>query len=89
MVELRGLDYQSIPFATPGLYRWVGNPIYLGWLMLIWAAPTMTVSHLVFAVATTIYISIGIRFEEKDLEAELPEYVAYKANAPALVPGRV
>ena len=86
-LNLRGKPYTHIPFRTPGYYRLVRHPIYVGWLTLIWATPTMTISHLVFALATTAYILIAIPMEEKDLENMLPEYQGYKESTPALVPG--
>jgi len=71
---------------TPGLYRHVRHPIYLGWLLVLWAAPVMTVSHLLFATGMTIYMLIEIHLEERDLEAELPEYQQYKRKVPMLLP---
>ncbi len=85
-LNLRGMPYTHVPFATPGYYRWVRHPIYVGWLVAIWATPTMTISHLVFALATTVYILAAIPMEERDLEAMLPEYKDYKATTPSLVP---
>ena len=73
--------------VTGGPYRYVRHPIYVGWLVLIWATPTMTVSHLLFALATTAYILSAIPMEEKDLETLLPEYEDYKKTTPALIPG--
>lgn len=86
-LHLRGKPYTHVPFRTPGFYRWVRHPIYVGWLLLFWATPTMTVSHLLFALATTAYILTAIPLEERDLARMLPEYQAYKARTAALIPG--
>ena len=83
---LLGRPYWPLPFATPGLYRVVRHPLYVGWLFAFWATPAMTVTHLVFALSTTAYILIAIRFEERDLVAAHPEYAAYRARVPMLVP---
>ncbi len=85
-LNLRGKAYTNLPFATPFYYRLVRHPLYVGWLVLIWATPTMTISHLVFAIATTAYILFAIPLEERDLERMMPEYADYKANTPALIP---
>ena len=71
---------------TPSLYRHVRHPIYLGWLLVLWATPVMTVSHLVFAAGMTIYMLIGIQYEERDLAVELPEYEQYRRKVPMLLP---
>jgi methanethiol S-methyltransferase len=75
-----------LTFKTPWLYRQVRHPIYVGWLMIVWPTPTMTVAHLVFAVGSTVYILIGIRLEERDLIAAHPEYAEYKKRVPGLLP---
>jgi methanethiol S-methyltransferase len=79
--------YRAPVFHTPSLYKLVRHPLYIGWLTIFWAAPTMTVAHLVFAVATTAYILIAIRWEERDLESAFGEvYVEYKSRTPMIVP---
>jgi protein-S-isoprenylcysteine O-methyltransferase Ste14 len=79
--------YRPPVFRTPSLYKLVRHPLYIGWLMIFWAAPTMTLAHLVFAVVTTAYILIAIRWEERDLERAFGEvYADYKARTPMLVP---
>jgi len=83
---LRRKPYTPVPFVTPWLYRQVRHPLYVGWLMIFWATPTMTVAHLVFALMTTAYIFIGMRFEERDLVAEHPEYADYRKRVPMLLP---
>ena len=82
----RGVPYRPLPFVTPGPYRMVRHPLYVGWLFAFWCTPTMTLAHLVFAGATTAYILIAIRLEERDLIEAHPEYGAYQANVPMLVP---
>jgi protein-S-isoprenylcysteine O-methyltransferase Ste14 len=64
----------------------VRHPLYIGWLLMFWAAPKMTVAHLVFALVTTAYIIVAIQFEERDLARVHPEYVAYKESVPMFVP---
>jgi protein-S-isoprenylcysteine O-methyltransferase Ste14 len=84
---LRGEEYRPLQFATPGLYRYVRHPLYVGWLLTFWATPTMTAAHLVFALATTAYILIAIRLEERDLVgAHGSLYADYRRRVPMLIP---
>jgi methanethiol S-methyltransferase len=84
---LIGRPYTALAFRTPGPYRLVRHPLYVGWLMVFWSAPVMTSAHLVFALATTIYILVAIQFEERDLTRSHPEYAEYRRQVPMLVPG--
>lgn len=82
-----GRETQPQRFVTPGPYRHVRHPLYVGWLMVFWATPTMTVTHLVLAVAITGYILIAIQLEERNLIDEHGQrYVEYKRQVPMLVP---
>ncbi len=83
---LRGKELPPLRFVTPTLYRIIRHPIYVGWLGIVWFTPTMTVTHLVFALGATAYILIGIKLEERDLEDAHPEYAQYKRKVPALIP---
>jgi len=85
-LHLLGEAYTPLKFRTPGLYRMVRHPLYVGWLMVFWAAPVMTAAHLVFAIATTAYILLAIQFEERDLMRLHPEYVEYRRRVPMMLP---
>jgi protein-S-isoprenylcysteine O-methyltransferase Ste14 len=82
----RGKPYRPLTFGTPGLYRIVRHPLYLGWFFAFWATPTMTIAHLVFAIATTAYILIAIQLEERDLLHAHPEYSEYRSRVPMIIP---
>jgi protein-S-isoprenylcysteine O-methyltransferase Ste14 len=83
---LVGKEYRPLKFGTPGPYKWVRHPLYVGWFFAFWATPTMTVAHLVFALLTTGYILIAIQLEERDLLNVHPEYAGYRKRVPMLIP---
>jgi len=86
-LHLRGQPYTELGFRTPVLYKYVRHPIYLGFIIAFWAAPTMTIAHLVFALATTGYILIAIQLEERDLIHHYGDrYQAYRNQVSMLVP---
>jgi protein-S-isoprenylcysteine O-methyltransferase Ste14 len=85
-LQFRGRDYRPLPFKTPGPYRLVRHPLYVGWFFAFWCTPTMTLTHLLFALMTTAYILVAIRLEERDLVAALPEYSEYRKQVPMLLP---
>jgi protein-S-isoprenylcysteine O-methyltransferase Ste14 len=85
-LQLVGKPCPPLNFKTPWLYQQVRHPLYIGWLMIIWATPTMTVAHLVFAVMSTAYILVGIQLEERDLINAHPEYAEYRKRVPMLLP---
>jgi protein-S-isoprenylcysteine O-methyltransferase Ste14 len=85
-LQLVGRPYTQLSFGTPWLYRYVRHPLYVGWFMVFWATPHMSAAHLLFAVATTAYILIAIRLEERDLLEAHPEYAEYRRRVPMLIP---
>ena len=84
---LIGRPYTALRFGTPGPYRLVRHPLYVGWLFAFWSTPTMTFAHLLFSVATTAYILVAIQLEERDLIREHGDsYESYRRSVPMLIP---
>lgn len=85
--NLRGQSPEPIAFRVVGLYRLVRHPLMLGFIIAVWATPTMTVGHLFFAGMITSYIFIGTAFEEHDLIAHFGErYETYRRAVPSIFP---
>jgi len=82
-----GRPYTPVGFRVPGFYRYVRHPIMLGFIVAFWAAPMMTIGHLLFAAATTAYILIALRIEERDLVGFHGErYQGYQQQVRMLLP---
>ena len=77
----------TVGFKRPLLYRFVRHPMMFGFLLVFWAAPTMTLDRLALALGMTIYIVIGVSFEERALRRQFgAEYEQYQAETPRLIP---
>ena len=86
-LHFRGKPYTPLAYRTPGPYRYLRHPLYVGWFLAFWSTPDMTLAHLLMATGLTAYILMAIPFEERDLEASLGEqYVAYRKRTPMFVP---
>lgn len=73
---------------TSGLYRFVRHPLYTFSLLILWLSPNMSVNTFVVYLALTVYILVGIYFEEQKLLREFgQEYAEYRAMTPMLIPG--
>ncbi len=86
-LHLKNQTDHSFSFRTPLYYQFVRHPIYVGWLLIHWMTPYLPLDHLLLAGGMTMYILIGIYFEEKDLVRFFGErYLAYREKVPALIP---
>lgn len=84
--RLRGMGESVLGFRLPWPHRLVRHPMMLGFFLAFFAAPTMTASHLLFAILGCGYILVGVRLEERDLVKAHPQYRAYAAATPRFVP---
>jgi len=84
---LRGVPVPSPSFRTPLFYRFVRHPIYFGFALALWATPHMSAGHLLLSLGLSLYMLIGIWFEERDLIARHgTEYVEYKMRVAMIIP---
>ena len=70
---LRGREYTHPEFMERTLYKLIRHPLLLGFMIAFWATPIMTAGHLLFAILATVYILIGVQFEERSLSQLLGE----------------
>ena len=71
-----------------GFYRYTRHPLYLFTLLFFWLSPAMTINLLIVCIALTIYVFVGIFFEERKLIREYgQQYLEYRSSTPMLIPG--
>jgi protein-S-isoprenylcysteine O-methyltransferase Ste14 len=86
-LHLNGKPYAPLPFRTPMLYKHMRHPLYVGWAIAFWSAPTMTAGHLLLAAALTGYMLVAVIFEERDLVAHFGHrYEEYRRRVPMFIP---
>jgi len=87
---LRDEPYTPVPFQVVSVYKYIRHPIMLGTIIGLWAIPLMSVGHLILALGFTIYIFIGIYFEEKDMIAVHGEiYKKYHRETSMIIPTKL
>ena len=87
---LKGTEPKAHAFKTPGPYKAVRHPLYLGFIIAFWSTPRMSMGHLFFAVMTTAYILVAIQFEERDMiRAYGEKYANYRKHVSMLLPLRI
>lgn len=80
-------SYTDLGFKVTFFYKFVRHPLYVGWFLIFWATPNMTLGHLVFAIGMSAYILIAIPYEERDLvKYHGDAYTRYKSRVPMLIP---
>ncbi len=86
-LRCRARRHTPVPFTEAALYKFVRHPMMLGFLIAFWSTPDMSEGHLLFAAATTVYILIGVRLEERDLDLALgDDYRSYRCRVGMLLP---
>ena len=86
-LNYKNVEYSHLDFRIIGLYRLCRHPIMLGFIIAFWAAPTMSVGHLLFAGVVTVYVFVALQFEERDLVGIFGDvYRDYQKKVPMLFP---
>ena len=86
-LNMQGREAEPHKFHQPLLYKWVRHPLYLGFFLAFWAAPQMTVGHLLLAAGVSVYMLIAIRYEERDLVDYFgKDYEDYRERVGMLTP---
>lgn len=81
-------SYTPVNFTERLFYLWVRHPMMLGTLVAFWAMPVMTLGHLVFSLGMSVYVLVGIYFEEKSLVKLIgSDYVEYQKRTSKVIPG--
>ena len=85
--RFRRVSFQRRGFVSPLLYRYLRHPMMSSLLVGLWVTPRMTIGHALLSAGMSVYIFIGVHFEERSLVRELGEaYVSYQAQVPRFVP---
>ena len=84
---LRGSALSQAPFRERWMYRFDRHPIMTGLLVGMWVTPTMTLDHLLFAAGCTVYVWIGVLFEERSMQRQWGQpYEDYRDRVGSIVP---
>jgi len=85
--NFRNKEMKNASFKTPFLYKLVRHPMMVGIFITFWATPNMTLGHLLFSILMSVYILIGVYYEERDLLKVFGnKYRKYQSRVPVLIP---
>jgi protein-S-isoprenylcysteine O-methyltransferase Ste14 len=85
--RLRKSSAKRTGFVTPLLYKYVRHPMMTCFLLAFWATPEMSLGHLTLSLGMSVYILVGVHFEERALRRELgADYARYQETTPMFVP---
>jgi protein-S-isoprenylcysteine O-methyltransferase Ste14 len=85
--RFRRLSLEHRGFVTPLLYRYIRHPMMSALLIGLWVTPRMTAGHLLLSAGMSVYVLIGVHFEERSLSREFgDDYTRYQAAVPRFVP---
>ena len=84
---LKNIPDPEVKFQIRFFYKYIRHPIQAGTLIGLWATPSMSYSHLLLSVGMTIYVFIGLHYEEKSLIKSFGKvYKDYIKTTPMLIP---
>jgi methanethiol S-methyltransferase len=85
--HFRNEPYTPVPLTVTALYNRMRHPAMLGLLIVLWFSPVMTGDHFILSAGFSIFIFVGIWFEERDLVRDFGEdYIEYRRRTPMLFP---
>lgn len=86
-LHYKQLPRPPLPFVKRAMYQYIRHPIQTGVLIGVWATPSMSMTQVVLSLGFTIYIFVGLWFEERDLiKAHGDEYRQYCDEAGKVFP---
>ena len=84
---MKDKKHTSPTFKEPGFYKFVRHPLMLGFFIAFWSTPHMTAGQMLFAAGMSVYIIVGVYFEEKAMIRRFGrDYEEYRERVPKFFP---